>query len=100
MSSVDLVYKTLSGSAELPAASAAFFFPKQPPRKVATITTSHNVRVCLNNFASSLLCQCSAGHLPQGPDSCCSIGGMKNRSARNQNFGAGSDQFRDILRTN
>src|SRR6267142_1629600 len=99
MSSLAFVNKTLSGSAEVPATGAAFFFPRQPPSSDAVKIKTQIARPCFNNFASRLLCQRPSGHLLHGPDRFGSIGGMKNGRAGNQNFGASPDQFHYVVRT-
>ena len=91
MSSVAFVYRTLSGSAEVPVAGAAFFLPRQPPNRDAVIIRTHTARNCFNKFASCFLCQRSTGQLLQGPDRFGNVGGVEDGSAGDQNFSARAD---------
>src|ERR1700674_4971946 len=108
MSSVALAYRTLSGSAEVPAIGAAFFLPRQPANSVAARTAIQIVRLYFTFYliarapsrarTLSLLCQRPAGHLLHRSDCLSGVWGVKDGSSGNQNFSAGSNQISHIFR--
>src|ERR1700692_998236 len=53
MSLAALEYRTLSGSAEVPATGATFFLPRHPASSVALNATRQIVRPCFNFFLFS-----------------------------------------------
>src|SRR5258708_1034750 len=99
MSSVAFPYRTLSGSAEVPAIGATFFLPRQPPSRDVAMMGTQIARRCVNKLASCLLRHRSAGQLLHGPDRFGGVGGVKNRCAGDQDFCPGANQLRDVVRT-
>src|ERR1700752_4602751 len=97
MSTVALSYRTLSGSAEVPATGAAFFLPRHPVKREIASAARHIIRPGFNFFfspnASDFLRQGPVGCVLHGPDGLGDIGGMENGGTSNKNFGASSNQL-------